>query len=389
MVRRPAVQLDQPLVMSALYPTAAAPAASSSAIADAIVDGNVEIEETLAFTTSTVDELTNVIREVLALTDPVFPVAYMTALVTEMLSLQGTAQPVLEATVAEILGFADVADGAYLAYAAIVDSLVLSGAAENTVAAMAIITEVLALRDALVSVQDGQVNEAFALMDAIETRISWYEALVSSAVFADENIGQASVTVLLNDSFVFDETIDARASFLAAIQEELDFSVGFVFDDTPYVAYSMTAATKALSSYTNFAFDSMASFNGKVYAAGEGGLYRLGGDTDAGVAIPWRIRTGLSNLGTGRQKGMDAAYLGYTATGRIILKCIVVAPTGEKKAYLYEMAPSGGSAKPGRILTGRGLRSVYWGFELTNIDAGDIELDTLELHPVVFEGRVP
>jgi hypothetical protein len=239
-------------------------------------------------------------------------------------------------------------------------------------------------------VQDGTVVDTAAFAETLAAQVAAYEAIVSSALFSDTLLGIAVFTLMIGDTIAFDDTLTPTASLIAAMRDELDFSVGFDLGDEAYVAYSMNAATKGLTSYSNFNFDSLASHRGRTYASGPAGLYVLGGTDDAGAEIVWRVRTGLTNLGTGKQKGMDAAYLGYTATGRVVLKCVVVAPTGDKKAYLYELTePAAGAAHPGRILVGRGLKAVYWGFELTNIDEGSIELDSIELHPVIFEGRLP
>lgn len=339
---------------------------------------------------STGQEVTTVLKEFLSLGHAVVPTAHMAATISELLRLTDRQTLVSTGTIDEILALAESVEATPRAIAAIIDALVLGGSATNTLLAMAQVTEVLALREALASVQLGDVTDAAAFAELLDSHLTALEALVAEAVFGAEATGLATVNILLADSVVLDDQVTPQAAFIAALKESLDFSVGFVFDDIPYLAVSLTAASKAATTYTNYPFDSMAGFAGKTYATGDGGLYRLGGTTDAGDPIVWRIRTGLSNLGTNQQKGLDAAYLGYTASGRIHLKCIVVAPDGRKIAHWYELSSPGASShRPGRIMTGRGLRSVYWGFELTNITEGDVDLDTIELHPVVFEGRLP
>lgn len=335
-------------------------------------------------------EVTTVLRDFLTLTPGLAPTANYAATIAELLRLADRHVLISTETIVEILELAESMEATPRALAAIVDSLVLTGQATNTLLAMAQVNEVLALRETLRSVQEGAVTSAAAFAELLDAHLSAYEALVAEAVFGENTAGLASFTVRVTDDVLVDDTVTLQALFIAALKESLDFSVGFTFDDTPYLAVSLTAASKAATTYTNYPFDSLATFGGQTYATGEGGLYRLGGATDAGDPIVWRIRTGMSNLGTNRQKGLDAAYLGYTASGRIHLKCIVVAPDGRKIGYWYELSPQGASShRPGRIMTGRGLRSVYWGFELTNIDEGDVDLDTIELHPVVFEGRLP
>ncbi|MDQ3273734.1 MAG: hypothetical protein M3Q39_01560 [Actinomycetota bacterium] len=312
------------------------------------------------------------------------------AVISEVLRLNETMRLVLEATVAEAFATADAPTYSITFLAALVDGLVLTGAATNTLSAIAQVSEALALISSVISSQEAQANEAFNLFEVLTARLSAMEQIVSAAVFADEFAGLALVTVEINNAFGLSDAPTGLASLMAAVNEGLRFSIGFVFNDTPVIALSLNAATKGMTTYTQYPFNSMVEFNNGYYAAGDGGLYSLDGTTDAGSEIVWRIRTGMSNLGTGRNKAMDAAYLGFTATGRVALKCIVVSPTtGEKIVHWYELTETAAVTPRGRrLLVGRGLRSVYWGFELTNVTAGDIELDVVELHPIVLEGRL-
>jgi hypothetical protein len=151
----------------------------------------------------------------------------------------------------------------------------------------------------------------------------------------------------------------------------------------------MNAETHGFSQYDNYAFNSIAVFGGQLYGANTDGLYLLDGEDDDGDEIAWRIRTGLDKFNSSLMKGLDSAYLGYTATGRVALKCIVVNHAGDKIVHWYELTGLDKEASsPGKIQIGRGLKSVYWGFELTNVDAGDIALDVLELHPLKLDRRL-
>jgi hypothetical protein len=350
----------------------------------------VQVSEILALTGASTAELLLTIRELLTVATSTPVLANRSDQIQEALDLRSRIIPVLDALVNDSVALTQVLTGVPSATVALVESLRLTGEAQTNLVAMAQIVEALVTRSLLVSLQDATITDAAALTEALEARMLAMQTLISSAAFADELTGLAQVTVVLQDGVEFDETLTPTGMFLATIVEGLDFSLSFVFDGVPYSGYSLNAATKAVTTYTNYPFNSMAVFNGEVHGASDEGLYKLGGATDAGDQIVWKLRTGMSNYGTGRNKGLDAAYLGYTATGRIALKCIIVAPTGEKIVYWYELTPRpAATPTPGRITMGRGLRSVYWGFELTNVDAGDIELDVLELHPIVLDGRLP
>jgi len=81
-------------------------------------------------------------------------------------------------------------------------------------------------------------------------------------------------------------------------------------------------------------------------------------------------------------------YIGYTSTGRLMLKVRTVSG-GELKEQWYEAQELQAQAPREQMLRiGRGLRSRYWQFELVNVDGADFEIDNLELHPVYLNRRV-
>jgi hypothetical protein len=353
------------------------------------VDTVAVLSEALALTTAFSLSEINALVESLDLTSVAQGVAQRLATMTEALALNDSTGIILSALAADTFDLADEATPTRDVLVAMVDTLVVTGEATGTLTAIALVAEALAFAETVRLITLGEISDETALGETLDAKVSALEHLIAEAVFSDTATGLAQFTVIVDDTVSFDETATGTASLIAAIEDGLDFAVGFVFDNEPYVALSMNAATKALTSYTNYPFNSMASFNGQTYGASSEGLYRIGGATDAGAEITWKLRTGLTNFGTGRNKGLDAAYLGFTADGRVALKCIIVAPTGEKIAYWYEL--TGQTAEnplPKRLQMGRGLKSVYMGFELSNIDAGDIELDIIELHPIILDGRL-
>lgn len=333
---------------------------------------------------------TNALSETLVLAGVPTLQALHLATLSEVLGVSDTLTPIMLAALDDGFNLADAPTYDFSVLTSLVDGLVLSGAATTSLVAMAQVSEALALMSVAGTLQEGTITDTAGLIDAITAQVSAMEQIVAAAVFADTATGLALATVEVSETFDLDSGVTGLATLTAAVNDGLRFSIGFVFDDTPIIALSMNAATKGLSTYSQYPFNSMVEFNGTYYGAADGGLYELDGTDDDGDDIIWRIRTGMSNLGTGRNKAMDAAYLGFTANGRVALKCIVVSPsTGEKIVHWYELTETAAVTPRGRrLLVGRGLRSVYWGFEMTNVTAGDIELDIVELHPIVLDGRL-
>lgn len=332
----------------------------------------------------------NALRESLVLAGAPTATAHYLATLSESLGMTTQVRLVLQGQINETLSLVTAATVEKWALVTLVDSLRLSGGATGTLAAIAQISEALALLTTARSVADSTIGDSLALSQTLLAQVSALEELIVEAVFNDTAVGMGHVVIQIDEGIAFDTELQGSAALIAAINEGLRFAVSFTFDDTPILGLSLNAATKAVTSYTSYPFNSMVAFNRSYFGAGEGGLYELDGTTDAGEEIVWRIRTGMGTLGTGRNKALDAAYLGLTASGKVALKCIVVdASTGEKIVHWYELTETAAHTPRGRrLLVGRGLKSVYWGFELTNVTAGDIELDVIELHPIVLEGRL-
>jgi len=364
-------------------PLASAPLAATSGATIVEVTDTLTLAATMGHYTQL-----NVI-ELLRLTPTLTPQAHLSAALSDAVVFSDPQKVILQAIIADGVAFSDAALGTRGALIALIDSLRMSGAVTTTYSALGTLIDTMALAGVITQVQEGTITDEVGFTEALAAQVAWYAQLVDDALFADTATGLANVVIQLTDTVALTDETNATGSFIEAIREQLDFAISFSFGDEAYVAYAMNANTKALTSYTNYNFNSLAKFGPHTYAAGAAGLYKIGGTTDAGEDIIWRVRTGLTNLGSGRMKGLDAAYIGYTASGDVHLKCVVVSSSGEKIGYWYKLTPqAAGVSRPGRIPTGRGLRSVYWGFEMTNLTAGDIELDVLELHPIVFEGRL-
>lgn len=147
-------------------------------------------------------------------------------------------------------------------------------------------------------------------------------------------------------------------------------------------AWALNLRKAALTEYTPFTFNSFASFNGKVYAAGSGGIRELGSqDDDAGTNIDATVRTGQHNFGTSFNKRVPRLYLGYKATGDLEVRTI----TGEDGRRSYLLDYNGNpNIHQRRVPIGRGPKSPYWQFEVINRGGADFLID----HVLAYSAEV-
>jgi hypothetical protein len=91
----------------------------------------------------------------------------------------------------------------------------------------------------------------------------------------------------------------------------------------------------------------------------------------------------------GKMAQVVSAYIGYTSDGGVVLKAIVTSRSGEKHEHWYKVTDQTATdVREGRIKLGLGLKSVYWQFELANIDGSSLNVDTIQLHSIALDRRI-
>ena len=113
--------------------------------------------------------------------------------------------------------------------------------------------------------------------------------------------------------------------------------------------YAIHLPDGGTSEFTNFSFNSVAELGGKRYALRSDGLYELGGDSDAGVAIDAKIGLGFSEPGS--LNTYPAVYLEANAGDKLE----VIVPVGDT-SYSYPTRTYSDDQRLLRAELGRGIR---------------------------------
>jgi hypothetical protein len=240
----------------------------------------------------------------------------------------------------------------------------------------------------------GQVYSE-SIYEALEADVEMQEHLRRVA----EALDQVQAALASEGTFVLaiNETLSASAQdsiatlghYLSNITEQTGSWVGFKLGDEQYTGVVMnTEGEMPISTYEGYGFNSFAEIGGRYYGASDEGVFLLEGATDDGEPIPASLSTMMLDFGSARQKRITSAYLGYTSSGKLLLKVRSV-DEGVLKEQWYEARKASASVpQEDMIRLGRGMRSRYWQFELVNVDGADFEIDALELHPVYLNRRV-
>lgn len=243
-----------------------------------------------------------------------------------------------------------------------------------------------------------------ALTEALRTETVIDGLLATDAVASFQRAAERMVDTMLADGSAFgtgtgvvlvEERLlaDGAASTTAVLSQLLRDGLGFVtrlaLDTGEYVAWVMNTESRALSRYTQYPFNSFAKIGGRYYAAAADGLHRLDGDDDDGTPIPARLRLGLSALGTRRLKRLPEAFVGYTATGALLLHVITVnEESGQKEAAIYRILErSASSERETRWKLGKGIKAVDFDFVIENVDGADFELAAIDFRPIYLDRR--
>ena len=350
----------------------------------------VELTETLALSSASTVEMIVLLREQLNLSGGWRSLISATHAMTESLVLADALQIVWHVLLEERLALADVAQQNAVAIVRTVERLVLSGMADSVLEANIALAEVLALADAGEYVWVQELTESLELGDSVEARIAALVPLLETLEVSATAPMTLTATVALDESLVLVDEAGTQLTANVVLLEALELFGTLRIGDDVYSCWVINTESKGVARYTNYPFNSFAKAPwGEYIGATDVGLHVLGGDTDDGEPIHAAIRSGLTDFGSRHLKRLPTMYLGYTSTGQVGLKVIHTSEAGNKVEdhYLLEPRPAG-DVRESRFKVGRGIKSVYLGFEVVNVAGADFALDVVEWLPVKLDRRV-
>lgn len=122
-----------------------------------------------------------------------------------------------------------------------------------------------------------------------------------------------------------------------------------------FVTNTLSAAS---TTYSDYPFNSFCEIKGEYYGASADGLYKLEVEQED---IPFKMTSGFLPFGIPQQKRASDFYMNLHSKGDLTLKVSV----DEGPQYEYRLSPEDVSTlRQRRSLLGKGLKGVYWQFEL-------------------------
>lgn len=273
------------------------------------------------------------------------------------------------------------------------DSLTLVSGVGSALDAQITVAAAFALADSLASVYPNALAENVDLSGVVGATLRAALKLLDAMRVQDGVTPGVTWLVTTDETFDLTEANATTATMNTLLTDGLDMLGELRLEDGAYLAWVVNTETRAFVKYRNFPFNSFAKIGGRYFGCSGDGIYELAGDDDAGEPITAVLRGGLTDLGSSLLKQMPSAYVGYRAGDQMVLKVTVmtVDRAGDiaREEHVYRMEPRQADAlRVNRVKLGRGLKSTYWGWELTNIDGADFDVDSFSWYPVVLERRL-
>lgn len=241
------------------------------------------------------------------------------------------------------------------------------------------------------------LTQFYAAMDVEET-VDFSETIVFLVTLVTEALASVALTSAATNGLTILLPIETEMNVVSALLPQHTFAdaptdtVSFVgalnLEDTDYSVWAVNTDLIAASEYEQFPFNSFAFAGRRYLAASADGIYELTGEDDDGVEIEAYIRTGLLDLGTTALKQVIRAYLGYTSSGKLLLKTFTT-DGGQKVERWYELTERTADAiREARVKFGKGVKSRYWQFEIKSLEGSDFSIDQLQVLPLMLSRRV-
>jgi hypothetical protein len=246
------------------------------------------------------------------------------------------------------------------------------------------LSETLTIVDVLSGYWKEVISDLLDIVDVVTPDLKTYITLQEDLNIIDALVELFNRVTILTESLSIEDSIQVLQYLYLNILESLSLNNIIVINDEEYLALVVNTETNSLFKYTNYPFN---SFSGR-YAAYTDGIYELdNGNTDNGTDINAFFETGFIDFGSPQLKRMQSAYIGFLNDGTTMLR-VATSDDGVSEASWYELDITHTAYDTNRITMHNGIRSRYWKFTLSNVDNSDIDLDTLQLIPVVLLRRI-
>lgn len=356
----------------------------NTAIIDPLMYGLIEVVvDNATLSDSTIGQAVAQIIETINASDILIPQGYFDSNVVESVEFSETVRLLFEGLIAENVTVADSIGGLAGILGSIIESIELSDTLSNTANLTSVIITALTLADLAEQAYRSEVLDNLEVTDTIIDLFRISTILVEVINLSETLTDVGIFGVLASDAVDLNSFTSFGSIFSNELVDSFQF-IGAIDTDDVYSTVVINPEGYAVTTYTNFEFNSVAGFNGSYLMANSTGLYRYGGDQDLITTIIAKLKTAALDFGTSSRKQVKKMYLGLANDSSVVLKVTV----DGQGTYYYELDSSTVGLDTQAIKIGKGLVGRYWQFELVTKDNSDFELDEIEFLPVEFKRKL-
>ncbi|EZP43144.1 putative phage-related protein [Stenotrophomonas sp. RIT309] len=332
---------------------------------------------------------THVLNEVLSMDESRRSALLATCRTADTLSLEDAAAVVFVLLVEEGVSFSSEIHADAIKLERVIDRLLMQGIAKSYADALNALVGGLWFGTLTEALRTETVTDGLLASDLVASLQRAAERVVDGMLTDAQAFESGTGVVVVDEQLLASAAGSGTAELNQLLRDGLGFVTRLALDTGEYVAWVMNTENRALSRYTQYPFNSFAKIGGRYYAAASDGLHRLDGDDDDGTPIAARLRLGLSALGTRRLKRLPEAFVGYTASGALLLHVITVNEEGgQKEAAIYRILERPASSeRETRWKLGKGIKAVDFDFVIENVDGADFELAAIDFRPIYLDRR--
>jgi hypothetical protein len=279
-----------------------------------------------------------------------------------------------------------------------------------------VITEVIDVTNTMTDDRTALETSTFTITDTVTSAVGTTNLLVSDTFTATDSIskfsgltlsvtetidvsgtvsGTETTGTLITETATFEDTIAAAWQIATvsiaetAIWVDTPIFGGSTFNnletstfiakdsmwskDLSAIAWVMNTESRGLWNYENFGFDSIAEYNGVLYATSPDGISELTADDDDGRDIAAHWKTGFEDFGADNKKRMSGIYVSHN--GGEIECSVETYDSRDEHVYTYLIEERLTDApRNNRIRVGKGLTSRYWRFTFNNVNGADFQV---------------
>lgn len=342
------------------------------------------VTETFSITDTITSEVLLGFLEALVMSDIVDSTVFSVSSIEEAVTITDSLLMTLVLALYEGIDITDTLSVNVTVLAAIAEALALTDPVTNELIVSMGLTEYLGLVDALARSFERSATEALDISDIIASSLIASYLNTEVVDLTDATIGTALLTIALVEDVSIIDTLTTIAQLQNVVDEGIIFATSFIHDGTMYTGWVMNSENFAVSQYDNYDFTSFGRLNGKYYGVKPDGLYLLEGGMDDTAYITATIKTAAMDMGTSNLKAVPQAYFGFTGDGSMVMKIIV----DDKTETWYNMISTSEGLHSQRLKLSKGLQGRYFQFELVSQNNTTLELDTIELYPIVLKRKL-